>query len=301
VTMRVVLLLIVVLFGASAAVEAVPEPLPLKATSKWHLNYADNYCRLGRQFGTGEDTVLLMFDKYAPEEAFSMTIVGKSMHANTDDGSLFIRFGPSEATQKLEFFSGSFGETNSLIIRGSNRVAPPTADEEKAIKKRRGEGWVELAPIAPDRYAAIRYLEVGKPLKKAVILETGALQQSFAALDQCVVDLMTRWGIDPKKHASLSRRVTPIGNPGQWITSNDYPQTMLVAGQRAIVDFRVLVGQDGKPTVCLIQATTTPKEFDDAVCKSLMHRARFLPALDSDGAPTASFWSNRVVFVMPRP
>lgn len=296
---RALLLLSVTLLGAPT-IGAAPEVLRMQATSKWHLDYADNYCRLGRQFGTGEDSVLVMFDKYAPEETFSMTIVGNSMRADSDNSSLSIRFGPTEAMQKVEFFNSRYGETNAFILRGSNRIAPPTIDEEKAIKKRKGDEWVELSPIAQERYAKVRYLELGKPLKKAITLETGALQKSFAALDECVDNLMARWGIDSKKHASLSRRVTPIGNPGQWITSKDYPHQMLRAGQRAIVDFRVLVGADGKPTVCLIQATTTPKEFDDAVCKSLMRRATFLPALDSEGIPTASFWRNRVVFAIPK-
>jgi len=74
---------------------------------------------------------------------------------------------------------------------------------------------------------------------------------------------------------------------------------MLYAGQSAIVEFRMIVSDDGSPASCHIQSTTRPKEFDKAVCGSLMKRARFKPALDADGKPLASYYRNTVRFAIP--
>jgi hypothetical protein len=74
---------------------------------------------------------------------------------------------------------------------------------------------------------------------------------------------------------------------------------MLSAGQPAIVEFRLSVSADGVPTSCHIQLTTRPKEFDAAVCDSLMRRARFTPALDAEGKPLISYYLNTVKFALP--
>jgi hypothetical protein len=119
------------------------------------------------------------------------------------------------------------------------------------------------------------------------------------SLDKCIDELLTHWGIDVEKHKNLKRSPVPAQNPGRWIYSSDYPMDMLQIGQPALVEFRLSVSEDGKPTACHIQATTRPKEFDDAVCKSLLRRAAFEPALDSEGKPIASYWRSRVRFQIP--
>jgi hypothetical protein len=74
---------------------------------------------------------------------------------------------------------------------------------------------------------------------------------------------------------------------------------MLGIGQPAIVEFRLSIGADGVPLACHIQETTRPKEFDNAVCKSLMRRARFEPALDATGTAITSYYRNTVRFQIP--
>ncbi|NML94723.1 hypothetical protein HHL27_13695 [Novosphingobium sp. TW-4] len=65
-------------------------------------------------------------------------------------------------------------------------------------------------------------------------------------------------------------------------------------GASAIVYFRLMVGPDGNPTGCHIQQATNSPEFTDFTCKLLMKRARFAPALDAAGNPTASYYTNSV-------
>jgi len=286
--------------AASNNIQAAPAPLKLAPASKWYVDYADERCRLAREFGEGDSKVAVFFDKYGPGEGFRLVIAGEAVKTAVSQADIAVRFGPTEMPQSLFFLSGSLADSSALVFAGDIRIAGPTESEAAAIKaKRRGDPWIDLAPITPERYSAVRYLELGKPLRKAVQLETGSLKSAFAALDKCVDDLVASWGVDIEKHKTLSRKATPTDNPGKWVVSSDYPIKMLQAGQPALVDFRLSVGADGKPSGCKIQATTRPKEFDDAVCQSLMRRASFLPALDASGQPIASWWRSRVRFQLP--
>ena len=284
---------------AMPAPAAPPAPLILKPTSAWQIDYADERCRLGRQFGEGKQTVLLIMDRFGPSEYFRLTIAGQVVKTFVEKGDADIQFGPSEEEQQLAFLKGNLGKEPALIFSGSMRIAPPSATELLAIKNReKTEGGV-VEPISDDRQKAVRHLRVSKPLRKPVMLETGSMRAPLAALDTCIENLLTSWGLDVERHKTLSRTVTPLKSPDKWIMPSDYPNEMLSAGQPALVSFRLSIGPDGVPADCHIQATTRPKEFDNAVCKSVMRRARFFPALDAQGQPLASYYQNNVYFRIP--
>lgn len=296
---RIASLIIFALATPTSTVAAPPEPVVLKPSSSWQLNYAEERCRLGRQFGEGEQKVLLFMDRFAPSEYFRLTIAGKRMRTAVQKGDAHIQFGPNEEEQQLAFLNGNLGKEPALVFSSSARIAPPSAAELLAIKNREKTEWVVIKPVSEDRQKAVRYLRVGKPLRKPVTLETGSMRAPLAALDTCIDNLLTSWGVDVEKHKTLTRAVTPLKSPDKWIVSSDYPTDMLSAGQPALVNFRLSIGPDGVPTACHIQATTRPKEFDNAVCKSVMRRARFSPALDATGQPLVSYYQNNVYFRLP--
>jgi Gram-negative bacterial TonB protein C-terminal len=288
--------LAVIATASPAYAQSAKEPLVLKPTSAWHVDYADDRCRLGRQFGTGDEQVLLFMDRYGPDEYFRLTFAGKPVKVSIDRAEATIQFGPSEQEQQLYFLNGNLENTPAMVFASRARIAAPSAEELRAARNADESTWNDPAPISAERQKAVRYLNIGKPLRKAVKLETGSLRAAFVASDKCIDNLMTSWGIDVEKHKSLSRKVKPQQSPARWVKSEDYPLDMLRSGQPAIVDFRLSVDADGKPTACHIQSTTRPKEFDDAVCKSVMRRAKLDPALDSNGKPLASFYRNTVRF-----
>jgi Gram-negative bacterial TonB protein C-terminal len=271
--------------------------LVLKPTSAWNIDYADDRCRLARQFGEGEEKVVALFDRYGPDDFFKITLAGKPVNTWSERADAAVQFGPTESVQMLYFLKGTVADMPALIFTSRARVAPASLAEQLAIKERDGDESIELAPVGPEREAAIRYLSIGKPLRRAVVLETGTMRAPMAALDKCIDNLVTHWGVDAEKHKALSAKVKPMVNPSKWPI--DYPVKMLKAGQPAIVEFRLAIGPDGEATSCHIQSTTRPKEFDAAVCGSLMKRARFTPALDSEGKPIASFYRNTVRFALP--
>jgi hypothetical protein len=278
---------------------AAKEPLRLKPSSKWVAHFADDGCLLFREFGEGETKTRLMMSRYAPGEGFGMTLSGKPFR-QIGNRDVMLQFGPSEAEQEALFLAGNTGDKMPAMILASKiRFARPSAAEEAAYEASNKMDSSVFAPIGPDRQKAITYLKVGKPLRQPVVLELGSMDKPMSIMGQCITNLLTTWGIDAEKHKSLSRQVTPTENPGNWIKSSDYPLDMLSQGQPAIVEFRLDVDESGAATGCHIQATTRPKEFDNAVCKSLMRRAKFASALDAEGKPLKSYWKSTVRFALP--
>jgi Gram-negative bacterial TonB protein C-terminal len=276
--------------------QSIKKPLVLKPASAWYVDYAEDRCRLAREFGAGDEKVYFFVDRYGPTEYFRLTLAGKSVKTSVEKSDATLQFGPTEAEQKIMVWNGTVGKIPALVFAQSIRVAPPTPAEFAARTKSNKDEWTGYAPIDEARQQEIKYLTVGKPLRRPVTLETGSMRAPFVALNTCIDNLMATWGIDIEKHKTLTRQVQPLQSPDKWIVSSDYPPDMLSLGQPALVEFRLSVGADGVPTACHIQSTTRPKEFDNAVCKSVMRRARFDPALDATGKPLASFYRDTVRF-----
>lgn len=276
------------------------EPLRLAPSSKWHVNYGKDSCRLARSFGTGDDEVLLTLDRFQPGPMIYLTLIGRPVGVRGTTREMTLQFGPVEPKQERSFSVGSLSGGKPAVIvdrsllfvdggpewNGTDTVQPP---EERGRK---------LPAIDPARYASVTYLAVDIRGKRPLVLETGSIVAAEAVLAACTDDLLSGWGIDVAAHRSLSRFATPKGSPGDWLTSNDYPMTMLFGGNQANVDFRLIVDETGKPKSCHIQQSTRPEAFDSAVCKGIMRRAAFEPALDAAGKPVASYYLNRVRFRM---
>ena len=298
-----------VMASVGAPVTAAPkEPLRLAPSSKWHVNYADDSCRLARSFGTGKQEVVFALDRFQPGPAAYMTLIGRPIGVSSDTREAVILFAPNEAEQPRTFEVGKM--PNGLpavivigdVIVGGNDAARVAAIAENARRKdkdeedRDGYASVAVPDIDPARNDAVTSVEIRLPSKQPVLLETGSMGAPMKALAACTDDLLRGWKIDVEAHRNLSRRATPAGNPGNWMTSNDYPALLALRGQQGIVHFRLIVDAAGKPASCHIQQSTRPVEFDDAVCKGIMRRASFEPALDAAGKPVVSYYLNRVRF-----
>lgn len=283
----------------ASAIAAESNSISLEPSSNWTVDYADDSCRLIRKFGVDDDTIFIIFNRFAPGDAFQLTVSGAPVAVRRATRPASIRFGPIEAAQEHGFAVGTMGDgTSALIFSGSIRIAPLTDGEEKE-KENSAPGEFVPSPISDQRKAAVTELTIGRPLRKAVVLKLGAMDKPLAALATCMDELMTHWGIDVEKHRNLTLPARPDGNPGRWVNAADYPLGMLARRKEAIVHFRLSVDGDGDSTACHIQQSTRPKAFDDVVCKSLMKRAKFLPALDEAGKPIASYYRNTVRFMIP--
>ena len=85
-------------------------------------------------------------------------------------------------------------------------------------------------------------------------------------------------------------------NPGRWLTSNDYPETMLKRWKESEVSVRLLVDATGKVTKCTGLSHFDAPDFNTVTCAAITKRAQFAPAELADGTKVPSYVSQRVVF-----
>lgn len=116
----------------------------------------------------------------------------------------------------------------------------------------------------------------------------------------------TRWSHipkDPFAHAPTSPVAsppTPRGNPGAWVSTNDYPSAALREEREGRVTFRATVGIDGRVSDCIVVQSSGSADLDEVTCTNVKRRARFQPATDAAGEPTVGEWSNFVNWSIPK-
>lgn len=71
----------------------------------------------------------------------------------------------------------------------------------------------------------------------------------------------------------------------ELFTGEDYPVRPRRQGIEGTVGFRVEIDSRGKVTSCTIVATSSDSDLDGRTCAVMLERARFRPALDSEGRP----------------
>lgn len=104
----------------------------------------------------------------------------------------------------------------------------------------------------------------------------------------------------PPESYVVPKGAQPKGNPGSWVTVNDYPSRALRAELEGTTGFRVIVGLDGRVDSCFVTRSSGSPDLDEAACSSVMRRARFTPATDNTGQPVIGAYSTAVRWVLPR-
>ncbi|MGN6495720.1 MAG: energy transducer TonB [Tsuneonella sp.] len=285
---------------AFSPVQVRAEPLRLEPSSNWNVNYDEDSCRLARLFGSGDNEVLFYVDRYEPSDNLLLVVAGKPLTGGPQTRAL-LRFGPTGEQQRRPVQVGAVGKYSPAGVTPPIRLAGPVQEQGS------GSASSPVRPKTRDQIAAeelafakgVTWLSVSEFSSRDLVLELGDMAAPIAALQTCTRELVTHWGIDAEGNGSLTRPAGPKGNPAEWFSSNDYPTEMLREGMEGLVQFRVMVDQNGKPTGCHIQKSTRPQGFDDAVCKALMEKGEFEPALDRAGQPVASYYHSAVRFDIP--
>lgn len=92
---------------------------------------------------------------------------------------------------------------------------------------------------------------------------------------------------------------SPKGNPGGWITNNDYRTSWINRGYTGVANFTLLIDARGRVSGCTITGSTGHPELDNATCRLLERRARFEPAKDSSGNAVAGSYRSSVRWTIP--
>jgi protein TonB len=86
--------------------------------------------------------------------------------------------------------------------------------------------------------------------------------------------------------------------PGLFST-DDYPQDALRNEQQGTTAVRLTIGTDGRVSDCSVTASSGSSSLDTATCRIIRSRARYTPAVGSDGRPTTDTDTARIRWVVP--
>ena len=297
-------LLLLMSLGAADVAFAKDRPsmVVLQPSSNWYLDYADGYCRLARQFGVGDHKTVFYLEQYEPDNRFTVLVAGPDFVAEkVHRGKL--RFGVDGAEAlgerlKAKLMDG-YGEGVSIGGMGLLPNANPLPGKRIPAGSTDYQAPPSPTSLAPADVAHISYFELLEGDRPVARLELGRMSEPVKAMNACTEELLTHWGIDVVANRTRKRAPEPTTSPATWISYSDYPKELLREGREGTVYFRLDVDETGKATGCHVQQSTRPDGFDEAVCKSLMRRARFEPALGADGKPIPSYWRSSVSFQIP--
>ncbi len=135
-------------------------------------------------------------------------------------------------------------------------------------------------------------LEIGSPKTKIatkyadVNLALGPMKALKKALDTCMTDLRTQWGMVDGKLPRPAIASYARGDVRSIFTSDDYPEEAVNAGQSGTTRYLLMIARDGSVMDCVVVESSGVASLDAMGCQVIRERAKFKPAIGADGKPT---------------
>jgi hypothetical protein len=265
----------------------------LAPSTSWTLDYADDSCALRRVFVQGNDQIFLEFRRFSPGLTLQTTIGSNRMTAR-NPARIRYRFGDDGEWRSADGFSLDLNDDWKSGVLFTQMLV--SDDEAEAIDEAlvTESEWRSIEqPVA----ARTTTFDVKGAFSKDLDLRLGSLGAPIAALNDCVDELMTHWGIDVEAHKTLTRNAEPVDMRAASRMVG-YPPLMAARSMPGLVNVRLAIDETGKVTDCHIQMPLSDPQFEQSSCDDIRHAFEFIPALDKTGKPIASYWVTRVVFHM---
>lgn len=98
---------------------------------------------------------------------------------------------------------------------------------------------------------------------------------------------------------ALSAPAAVIGNPGTWVTTDDYPFESLILHQEGVSAISFIIDTQGRAKNCKLESSSGHAGLDKAACEAFLARAHYRPATDKKGRPIESTGSQRIRWQLP--
>lgn len=295
----------VIALAGTGAAETTPGRQLRRFTpvSKWAMEYADDSCRLIREFSDGRDSITLALERFVPLEPLAIGLTGSGIHARPNAREVRFAFAPASGILSGRIYRSELADRRPyLYILGTStspkpRRAPPTAREMAAVP---------LIPVglmdAESRQEVedtgrVEEVQLLDGFTEPVALVTGPLAAAMTAMQGCMDDLLTQWNVDPKAYRTLSRLPRP--DMRRLIAAIDYPLGALSENRGGLIRYRMSIDMSGKPTACFILGPGGKTDLARETCHALMTAGRFLPALAADGTPVPGLFLGKINYVAP--
>jgi len=284
----------IALVGTACPV-AAQDDRGLAPSAAWIIDYADDSCALRRMFGEGEDQAYVEFRRFQPGLNLQATVASKRMTAR-NPARFRYRFG--EAGEWHEGGGNTLAMANGFsgVLFTPVLVHLPEYEKLRDPLERyaylRSIDWQEVEKSSA---AAAGTITLRGAFRDTLTLQLGSLEKPIAALNACIEELTSHWGIDVDAHKSLTRPAVPV-NLHETARMIDYPPQMIRQSMPGVVNIRLAIDERGRVSGCHIQMPLSDPAFEETSCADIQHALEFDPALDKDGNPIASYWITRVVF-----
>jgi len=84
-----------------------------------------------------------------------------------------------------------------------------------------------------------------------------------------------------------------------YVGMGDYPREAVRRHQQGRIFFEMTIGPDGRPVSCRILVSSGAPSLDEATCRIMRSRARFVPARDAAGLPTVDRIRHSLTWSLP--
>ena len=91
----------------------------------------------------------------------------------------------------------------------------------------------------------------------------------------------------------------PRTHPSSWATTGDYPSIALRRGLEGTARFRLEIASNGKVESCTIVRSSGVDQLDQATCRNVMRRAKFVPARDASDRPVRGSYESSIRWRIP--
>jgi len=265
------------LLTARPMLASADDAVTLEPSSPWNLNGTENSCALRRTFGDAVHKTELQIKRIGPGDGFDLIIVGNDL----PNGNLVFQAGQ----QPLGAISQVRGK---MLLDGVGQASAVSASAKLGAFAKLGE---TVAPVTPEMEASATTIEM-RAGDGALILDTGSLGKPFAALRRCTDAMVTKWGLDPAQQAALKSSAQPTNDPRLWLKATDLAGAEFERSRLSGTALRLLIDEDGRASGCAV--ISGDAKLEKAICQAISRRARFKPAVASDGKAVASYWFDRI-------
>jgi hypothetical protein len=295
--------------AAAMALASLPLTPALSATelrarkfepeSKWVLDYADERCTLARNFGSGDDTVLLRMDSFGAWNTFHVSLIGNPVpRSNSPQGPGGYRLAGDEKSRDAMMLFGSLDNGKTPGASFTLQFVPYDeipVDPQRLNEEQRAAFALRSEQPHTEFERSVDAIRVAFGKSAPLELHVGSMAEPLQAMRNCVADLYKSWGMDPSVQRSLSRLPWPLPSTVKHVQRH-YPVAALMQGLSAFVPVRLKVDETGQATSCEVQAPQATPEFKKVLCENLA--GKFVPALDAAGTPVATMFHTSVIYIV---
>ncbi len=264
--------------AAMFSTQALGSPLP--PSSPWQLDYAENECRLIREFGSGDNQLWLRIARGSTLDKFDMMVGGATLPKSNmivDMTMSASSTGPAETKNALPYTAQIAGASHNIYsILGADQSLLVAAANSEMLD-----------------------LKIGS--KAEIAFQMKGLNKARTALSTCHDDLLTNvFKVDVAKMRALQSPPLPAKGVERWVTTDDYPTPALVKNLTGKTQLVLSVDEKGKIADCTVIISSGHASLDQTACALMKKRGSFTPAKDANGNDVAAPWLSAVHWQIPK-